>query len=153
MPAPYTYSFADVNASLVGPGAVIGTLGAGAGADEEGITIEQAADINEMTIGADGLGFHSLIVNKAAKVTIRLLKTSPVNQELAAMVAFQRTSSANHGQNTLSVVNKVSGDAISMQQVAFRRVPTIDYSKVGKLIEWTFDAIVSDVALGAGVPQ
>jgi hypothetical protein len=151
MPAPQTYSFLDVLASLVGPGALIGNLGSGAAPDEEGITIEQLSDMDEMTIGADGQGFHSLIANKAAKITIRLLKTSPVNAQLATLAAFQRQSSANHGQNTLTIVNRVSGDTITCQQVAFGKIPTIDYSKVGKMIEWPFNAIVSDVGLGAGV--
>lgn len=147
---PFTYSFLDVNAALAGPGGTI-SLGAGVGAAEEGITVSQVADINEMTIGADGFGMHSLIANKAATITVRLLKTSPTNALLSAMASFQRTSGANHGQNTLSIVQKVSGDAITAQQVAFKKIPDITYAKSGGMNEWTFDAILTDVGLGAGV--
>lgn len=145
-----TYSFKDVKASIVGPGGGF-QLADGAGAAEEGITVSQAAEIDEMTIGADGSGMHSLVANKAGRVTVRLLKTSPVNALLATMAAFQRTSGINHGQNTISIVNKVSGDAITCQLAAFAKIPDINYAKAGGTIEWEFNSIQIDVALGAGV--
>ena len=46
-----TYSFIDVQATLVGPTGVI-ELGYGAAVAEEGITIEMAEDKNAMLIGA-----------------------------------------------------------------------------------------------------
>lgn len=145
----FTYSFLDVNAAITGPGAAF-SLGAGAGAAEEGITIEPAGDINAMTKGADGTPMHSLLADKTGHVICRYLKTSPVNALLSAALAFQRTSGANHGQNTISVVNANSGDVITCQAVAFSKVPTIDYGTEGKMIEWRFDAGIIDVALGAG---
>ena len=149
---PSTYSFLDVNAAIVGPGGGF-SLGAGAGAAEEGISVEQASEIDAMTIGADGSGMHSLIANAAGKVTIRLLKTSPTNALLATMVAFQRTSGANHGQNTLTIVNKTSGDVITCEQAAFARVPNIDSAKEGGILVWEFNSTKISVALGAGVAQ
>lgn len=145
----WTYSFLDVQAAITGPGAAF-SLGAGAGAAEEGITVEPSGDINAMVSGADGTPMHSLLADKTGHVTVRLLKTSPVNALLAAALAFQRTSSANHGQNTLSIVNPVSGDTITCQAVAFSKVPTVEYGKEGKTIEWRFDAGIIDVGLGAG---
>lgn len=147
---PVTYSMLDVLAAIVGPGGAF-PLGSGAGVAEEGITIEPASDLNVMTIGADGSGMHSLIANKGAKFTVRLLKTSPVNQQLAAMMAFQRLSGANHGQNTITLTNRVSGDVVTSQQVAFAKAPTLTYAKEGGTNEWTFDVINSDIGLGAGV--
>lgn len=150
MPAPTTYSFLDVNAAIVGPGGSF-PLGSGAGVAEEGITIEPASDLNAMTIGADGSGMHSLIANKGSKMTLRLLKTSPVNAQLALMMSIQRTSGATHGQNTITLSQKVSGDVITMQQVAFAKAPPLTYAKEGGTNEWTFDVINTDLGLGAGV--
>ena len=82
------YSFLDVNASLVGPGGAI-NLGQGAATSEEGITIEAAEDINTMVVASDGTPMHSLSANKAGTVTVRLIKTSPVNQKLSALYALQ----------------------------------------------------------------
>lgn len=147
---PVTYSFLDVLAAIVGPGGAF-PLGSGAGVAEEGITIEPASDINQMTIGADGKGMHSLIANKASTLTVRVLKTSPVNQMLAAMMALQRTSGATHGQNTITLTNRVSGDVVSGSQVAFKKAPPLTYAKEGGTNEWTFDIIETDIALGAGV--
>lgn len=145
----WTYSFLDVQAAITGPGAAF-SLGAGAGATEEGITVEAAGEINQMAHGADGTPMHSLLADKTGRITCRYLKTSPVNALLAAALAFQRTSSANHGQNTISIVNTASGDVITAQAVAFSKVPTIDYAADGKYIEWVFDVGILDVGLGAG---
>lgn len=150
MPAPRTYSFLDVNAAIVGPGGAF-NLGAGAGASEEGITVTALAEMDAMMIGADGSGIHSLVANKSAKITVRLLKNSPTNALLAAMAALQRTSSSLFGQNTITIVDKNSGDVITCQQTAFSKIPDIGYAKEGAPIEWEFNSVLTDVALGAGV--
>jgi hypothetical protein len=142
-----TYSFLDVNASLVGPGGAV-NLGSGAGAAEEGITIEPTDEINTMTIGADGTAMHSLHANKSGTVTVRVLKTSPVNQKLAQMYAFQTSAGANHGQNTISIANNNMQDVITCQKVAFKRAPNVTYAKEGGTNEWTFHAGNIDRTLG-----
>jgi hypothetical protein len=142
-----TYSFLDVQAALVGPGGVI-NLGAGAASAEEGITIEPTESIDTMTIGADGSPMHSLHANKSGKVTIRLLKTSPVNKQLAQMYAIQTSSGANHGQNTISIASSGLQDVITCQSVAFERAPNITYAKEGGTNEWTFNAGIIDRTLG-----
>lgn len=143
-----TYSFLDVNAALVGPGGAI-NLGQGAAVSEEGISIEASEDIDTMTIGADGTPMHSLHANKSGTVTVRVLKTSPVNQKLAQMYAFQTASGANHGQNTMSVSNASTQDVITCQQVAFKRAPNITYAKEGGMNEWVFNAGIIDRTLGS----
>lgn len=141
-----TYSFLDVQASLVGPGGAI-SLGAGAGAAEEGISIETTAEIDTMTIGADGAAMHTLHADKSGRVTIRLLKTSPTNALLSAMMAFQRTSGATHGQNTLMVQDSNRGDVVACRQVAFAKAPPLQFAKEAGVIEWTFTAGVIDITL------
>lgn len=150
MAALNTYSFLDTHLALVGPGLAI-SLGAGSGSAEEGITIEPIDDVGSMTIGADGAGMHSLFGNKSGRVTVRLLKTSPLNAQLAAALAFQRTTSANYGQNTITLVNSVSGDAVTCAQCGFARVPDLTYAKEGGMNEWVFNAVEVDVGLGAGI--
>lgn len=146
----FTYSFLDVQAAITGPGAAF-SLGAGSGNSKEGITVEPTTAINAMTIGADGSGMHSLIADKSGKIRCRYLKTSPINAMLSAALAFQRTSGANHGQNTITIVNSTTGDTITCQQVAFAKVPTISYETEGGMNEWEFEAAIIDVALGNGV--
>ena len=150
MPAPTTYSFLDVLATIVGPGGSF-NLGTGAGPAPEGITVESPNEIDKLEIGADGSPMHSLIADKSAKVTIRLLKTSPVNAQLAAMMALQRADSASHGQNTITVMNKSSGDSLVCQQSAFAKPPTLTYATEAGMNEWEFNVGIYDPALGAGV--
>lgn len=147
-----TYSFLDVNAAIDGPGGSI-SLGSGAGAAEEGITIEPIEDKNIMTIGADGQGMHSLVGGEAATVTVRLLKTSPVNALLQQMYNYQTSSSVLHGKNTIVVSDFGRGDLVTLQQVAFKKAPALNYAKEGGINEWTFDAINSAVTLGVGTPE
>ena len=73
-----TYSFADISASLVGPGGAI-SLGYGSGVADEGIAIAAKAEKSAMTVGADGEVMHTLRADKSGTVTLTYLKTSPVN--------------------------------------------------------------------------
>lgn len=147
-----TYSFQDVVAAIVGVGGSI-NLAAGAAVAEEGITIEAVADKNTMTIGADGSGMHSLAANEASTVTVRLLKTSPVNAQLQLMYNLQTKSSLTHGKNVITVRDVVRGDSVVLTQVAFKKRPAINYAKEGGLNEWTFDAVKTTQILGVGTPE
>lgn len=142
-----TYSFLDVQATLVGPSGSL-NLGNGAAIADEGISIDPAGDKSTMMIGADGEGMHSLHADKSGTVTVRLLKTSPTNAKLMAMFDMQTTSSALHGLNLITVTNPVSGDVTTARNCAFKKRPPIKYAKDGDIIEWTFDAIKIDSILG-----
>ena len=147
-----TYSFLDVTAAIAGPGGNI-NIGSGAGSAEEGITVEAHEDKNIMKLGADGAGIHSLVAGEASKVTIRLLKTSPVNALLSQMYNFQTLSSANWGNNVITIRDIARGDRVVLAQAAFAKRPPNDFAKEGKNIDWTFDAITTEVILGNGQPE
>lgn len=145
--ATNTYSFLDVAATLVGPGGTI-SLGAGSGAAEEGIDVSPAGDLDTMQVGADGTGQHTLHADKSGRITVRLLKTSPVNGLLSAMLALQRTAASLHGQNTIVVNNLSNGDVITARQVAFAKVPSLGFGKEAGVVEWEFNAVAIDAILG-----
>lgn len=142
-----TYSFLDVNASIDGVGGNF-QLGSGAGAADEGISIDQVEDKSTMVIGADGTPMHSLHGSTAAKVSVKLLKTSPVNAMLMAMYNLQTASAANHGDNVITITNAITGESISLGAVAFKKVPNIVFGKEAGTNEWTFDAGFTDYQLG-----
>lgn len=141
------YSFLNISCLIAGPG-LVANLAAGAAAAEEGITIEPSTDKNEMTIGADGKGQHSLIADNSGKLTVRLLKTSPINALLMAAYDLQTSSSALHGQNIVTITDSARGDLHVFQAVAFRKKPKIDYQKTAGMNEWEFDAISVNSVLG-----
>ncbi len=147
-----TYSFKDVVAALIGIGGVA-NLGVGAASAEEGITIEAVEDKNVMTVGADGNGMHSLIASEASTVTVRLLKTSPMNAVLQLMYDIQTSSSLLHGKNVLTIRDIARGDDITLTSVAFKKRPTVTFAKEGGMLEWTFDAIRTSQTLGVGTPE
>lgn len=143
------YSFLNIACAMAGPG-IIANLAAGAAAAEEGITIEAAEDKNQMTIGADGKGQHSLIASDAVALTVRLLKTSPLNAALMAAYDLQSASSALWGQNVFTVVDSGRGDTTVIQACAFKRRPTLTYAKEAGMMEWQFDGIAANTILGSG---
>ena len=142
-----TYSFMNVAASIVGPGGSF-SLGYGSTNAEEGISIEPIGDKNTMTIGADGGGMHSLHADRSGTVTVRLLKTSPVNKQLMDLYRLQTTNPANHGRNTITVRDVRRGDVAVAQECAFKKLPGNQWATVGNTIEWMFDAVHIDEKLG-----
>lgn len=141
-----SYSFLDFQAAIVGPGGAFSLSNVGNA--EEGITIAPTGDRNTMQVGADGRGQHSLHGDKSGRVTVRLLKTSPVNKQLMSMYNFQTASSSAHGQNTITLSDSKRGDVITCLQCAFVRHPDLNFQKVAGIVEWIFDAITIDSVLG-----
>ncbi len=146
-----TYSFLDVVAAIAGPGGAF-SIGSDAGIAEEGISVEMTEEKNTMTIGASGEVMHSLHAGKSGKVTIRVLKTSPVNRLLSNLYNFQTSGSSRHGQNQLTVRDRSRGDVISCRDVAFSKNPALTFAKDGGMQEWEFQAGTINYLLGSGSP-
>lgn len=144
------YSFLNITCQMVGPG-IASNLASGASAAEEGITLERTTDKNVMTIGADGKGMHSLVADDSCTLTVRLLKTSPLNAALQIAFDLQSVSSAAWGINTFTLSDSARGDFSVIQQAAFKKGVTITYAKEGGMMEWTFDGIQVNSILGGGI--
>lgn len=147
-----TYSFLDFHASFTGPTGSF-DIGSEAATAEEGVSISFMDDKATLTMGAGSDGMHSLHAGKAGTVTVRLLKTSPVNALLSAAYNAQTASSIVYGQNTINLRNVATGDNIIARQCGFRKHPDINYQKDGGTMEWVFNAIKIDVILGDGNPE
>jgi hypothetical protein len=145
-----TYSFLNVQASIVGPGGSF-SIGSNSGAAEEGISTDMISDKDDMKVGAGGDLMHSLIASKAGRITIRLLKTSPVNKQLSDLYNFQSASSLLWGQNIVVVSDTVRGDVIAGNQMAFVRQAPVGYADKGNVNEWVFQGNVNE-QLGSGDP-
>lgn len=143
-----TYSFLNMQGTLTGPGTSGIPLGNTANAAEEGITVEFVDDVNTMMIGAAGDGVHSLHATRAGRVTVHLLKGSPVNAALTSLYNTQRTDAALHGKNTIALKHTSSNDEYICQFCAFKKFPQNMYAKDANVINWEFDSIQIDPALG-----
>ncbi|KWR75318.1 hypothetical protein RN01_29845 [Cupriavidus sp. SHE] len=142
-----TYSFIDVQANIVGPGGSF-PLGYGEATAEEGITIAMANDKNTMTVGSDGNGQHSLRADNSGQITVRYLKTAPVNRTLMALYNAQRIDSRLWGKNVITVTQSVAGDIATGIQCAFKKIPDLTYATDGGTVEWVFDCVRLDEMLG-----
>lgn len=144
------YSFANVQASIIGPGGNL-NLGYGSGSGEEGITVEMSEEKGDVKVGADGQLMQSLRASKLGRITFRLLKTSPTNAMLDQMYSQQSTLSSLWGNNVIRVSDVVRGDVVLGTQMAFTKRPNITYSKDGNMNEWVFMGNI-DETLGTGSP-
>jgi hypothetical protein len=112
-----TYSFLNVQASIIGPG-LVAQLGASAGAAKEGLSTEFDEDKTTVTTGADGAIMTSLRASQTGRIIVRLLKTSPYNAVLSNAFNFQRVSAINWGNNLVRVVDKARGDVVTGRQMS-----------------------------------
>lgn len=149
--ASNAYSFVDVQAAIVGPNGAV-SVGPGAGNAEEGISISMMDDKGAMIAGADGHVMHSLHASKAGTITVRLLKTSPVNAILSLMYNADTISAAVYGNNTIVIRDSVRGDVVAASGCAFRKHTDVSYAKSGNIHEWTFNCAKIDFLLGVGTP-
>jgi hypothetical protein len=98
-------------------------------------------------------GMHSLHAGNAGKVTVRLLKTSPVNAQLSQLYASSRQSSALWGQNVSPSTTWPAATWSRPGQAAFVKHPDLAYAKDGNVMEWEFDVGALDILLGTGSPE
>jgi hypothetical protein len=145
-PQSGAYSFLDVQASITGPGGSFDI--ASSGVADEGIRIDMTGDKNTMTVGANGDGMLSLRASKAGRITVTLLKTGQGNALMNQLYSYQSVSSANWGQNIITVTNPVSGDQTTAQDGAFVRQSPLGYTSEGGMCVWTFDFVDVDEVLG-----
>lgn len=143
------YSFINVQASIVGPG-IVAQIGSSAGSGKDGISTSFDQDKGSVVTGADGQIMTSLHAAQTGKMTIRLLKTSPINALLSAAYALQRSSAALWGLNTILVVDKVRGDVAVGRQMQFVKFPDNSWAEEGNIIEWVFQGIINE-NLGPGL--
>ena len=145
-----SYSFLDNTLTINGPNGSFTIGGPDTGSADEGFDIDFVEDADTMTPGADGSTMHSLNATKRAGWTLRLLKTSPVNAQLANMYNADRSAGSQQwGQNTLTMTNAVSGDSYTGAQTAFRKFPRNAYAKNANMLEWTFNSGQTDPQLGS----
>jgi hypothetical protein len=138
IPLP-TYSFLDIYGTINGP-FLSAVFGNGVGQSDEGITIEQTEDKNRQTPGASGEVMNTLIGTDAGRVSIHVLKTSPLNALLMEAYNLQKQSSLTWGLNVITITNPVSGDHYTLSQVAFTRRPPNSYGKEPVVITWDLQA-------------
>lgn len=145
------YSFMSVNATLLGLGGSV-SLGYGAASAKEGITYDPLEDKDRMDVGADGTIMHSLRTSNASRITVRLLKTSPVNFLLNGMYNLQRITVSGWGQNTLVISDVYRGDLVTGDNIAFAKHAVVTWAEDANHNEWTFYGNIIPI-LGYGVPD
>lgn len=146
-----TYSFLSVQATLSGVGGVV-SLGSTSGAAKEGLSIDYVEDKASTLVGADGSIMQSLRASNVARVSVRLLKTSPANAPLSIMYNLQRLTPQAWGNNVMVISDINRGDIFSGSSVAFVKFPAIAFGEEAGVNEWAFIGSFLNL-LGTGVPD
>jgi hypothetical protein len=81
-----------------------------------------ANDKNTMTVGSDGRAAQPAR-RQFGQITLRYLKTAPVNRTLMALYNAQKLDSRLWGKNVITVNQSVAGDVIAGAFCAFKKVP------------------------------
>ena len=102
MPQLVAYAFANIAGTVAGPGGVV-SIGYPNGNAKEGLHVEYLEAKDAMVVGSDGSVMHSLRSGNAARVSVYLLKTSPINALLSNLYNFQRTQASYWGINTIAI--------------------------------------------------
>lgn len=145
------YSWADVLFTISGPSGNISGGGADmAGLAKDGITVSMTEDKGSLTTGVDGGWMQNLHVASPGTITLRCLKTSRLNAQLSAMYDGDTGSSANYGQNTITIRDVVRGDDVEAQGAGFRKLPDNAYGEDGGIMEWAFNCGYIKQKLGTG---
>ena len=143
-----TYSFVDVQASLIDPLASFDIKSAGVAS--EGIRVRMLAPKGTMQIGAGGDGMHSLSASQAGQVEITMLKTAPGNRLLNELYKQAKQSSANWGRTQITINNPVTGDNVTCSGGAIEKLPDDVYSAEGAANTWVFNFVAVEMTLGNG---
>lgn len=150
MPRGGVYSFIDFVAGYIGP---FGTFDmSSGGVAEEGITIAFDEDKASKVNGADGDWMYSLHAAQGGTVTLRLLKTSPMNRNLQSLYKYETSSSAYYGRGTITARNPVTGDVFVCLGCGLRKFPDNVNAKEGGTNEWVFLVGRIEPTLGNGNP-
>ena len=109
------------------------------GCSEEGIKVVMTDAKGILERGADGRPMHSKVASNIGKITLTLLKNSPVNALLWDAYNAQRTGSTSiWGQNNITITNLQMGDLINASSVAFEKAPDIVNGEKAGTYTWDF---------------
>ena len=137
MPQLVAYAFANIAGTVAGPGGVV-SIGYPNGNAKEGLHVEYLEAKDAMVVGSDGSVMHSLRSGNAARVSVYLLKTSPINALLSNLYNFQRTQASYWGINTIAISDVQRGDVGAGSQMAFERHTGVAWAEDANIMQWNF---------------
>lgn len=118
-----TYSMLNVALHLDG----VRVIGFGEG--DDAIMIERNTELGTPQIGADGGSILSITADRTAKLSIKLLQTSPFNQYLQNKVARQRSGALTGITFPVGFVDMSNGESGGCTQALVQTEPAIQKGK------------------------
>jgi hypothetical protein len=101
---------------------------------DDAVTIEQGADVGTGLIGADGSGIFSQTADKSARVTIRVMDTSPTHAQLTRKWEQQRAGRLL--AFPFDVLDKGSHEGGTADRCFIQQAPTVQKGKNASVRAW-----------------
>ena len=107
---------------------------------DDAIVAANASDRGSRVVGADGSSVLSISVDKSATITLRLQHTSPTHRLLRQKERQQQAMGALFGGFTFTVIDKVSGEGGTANDVFIQTAPGDSKGKAATSREWVLSA-------------
>lgn len=113
---------------------VDGLLVQGVWDGDDAIVVEQGADVGAMLIGADGSGIFSQSADASARITIRLMHTSPTHAQLNRK--WQQQRAGRLLPFPVDIKDKNSGEGGTADRCFIMQAPTDQKGKNASVRAW-----------------
>lgn len=130
MPTNSAYSMVNVSATLDGRQ----ILGLWDG--DDAIVATPGADIGSMLIGADGSSIFSQSSDRSARISIKLMHTSPTHRQMMQKLKRQQQLGATGSAFPFSFMDSASGEGGSADKCYIMTAPVDGKGKNATVREW-----------------
>jgi hypothetical protein len=108
-------------------------------ADGEFVKVEQNEDDFGLLVGTDGSGTRYNLNNRSAKITFRLMQTSPHNAELSALRRLDLANPNGAGVGALTIKNRQGDFLHTSDKCWIAAPPKPSFDKAPTVREWVLE--------------
>ncbi len=105
----------------------------------EGLTIEHATDAFTKVVGIDGKVTRNKVLDRSARITVKLLATSAANDQLSAIYLTDRAAPNGAGVAPFIIVDQNGRSRFSAAEAWIARAPEVSFDQEASVREWIFD--------------
>lgn len=112
--------------------------------DGEGITIEHTSDAFTLKVGVDGKATRNKVLDRSARITIKLMQSSAVNDLLSAVYLADRIAPNGAGVGPFIIRDQNGRSVFSAAEAWIARAPDVTFDQEVQVREWVFDCAFLD---------
>lgn len=110
----------------------------------EGITIEHATDAFTKVVGIDGKVTRNKVLDRSARITIKLMQSSAANALLSVVYLADRAASNGAGVAPFTITDQNGSSVFFAAEAWIARAPEVSLDQEVSVREWIFDVAFLD---------